>query len=370
VTIAYAESVDTVPANLMEIRPTIVISVPRLYEKIYSRILERVTTGPWLKKQIFFLAVRAGKKSVTRQQQGLEAGMLLKIALSLFDKLVFAKLQERLGGRLRFFISGGAPLVKEIGEFFLAVGIPIYEGYGLTETAPVIAVNSPGHHRLGSVGRPLSNLNITFAADGELLVEGPSVFQGYWNQPDMTAQALRDRWFSTGDIGHLDEDGYLFITDRKKDLIVTAGGKNIAPQELENQLKTDKFIANLMVYGDRKPYLTALVVPDFEALQKYADYKHIDFLDLCDLVRHPQVLNLIRRRIDRLQHEAPSYKRIKRFTLLSRDFSADEGEVTPTLKLKRKQISKNFAAVLEDIYRTRGQAIHDTSYCVVAPEKP
>jgi long-chain acyl-CoA synthetase len=370
VTIAYAESVDTVPANLMEIRPTIVISVPRLYEKIYSRILERVTTGPWLKKQIFFLAVRAGKKSVTRQQQGLEAGMLLKIALSLFDKLVFAKLQERLGGRLRFFISGGAPLVKEIGEFFLAVGIPIYEGYGLTETSPVIAVNSPGHHRLGSVGRPLSNLNITFAADGELLVEGPSVFQGYWNQPDMTAQALRDRWFSTGDIGHLDEDGYLFITDRKKDLIVTAGGKNIAPQELENQLKTDKFIANLMVYGDRKPYLTALVVPDFEALQKYADYKHIDFLDLCDLVRHPQVLNLIRRRIDRLQHEAPSYKRIKRFTLLSRDFSADEGEVTPTLKLKRKQISKNFTAVLEDIYRTRGQAIHDTSYCVVAPEKP
>lgn len=369
VTISYAENVDTVPANLIEIQPTIVISVPRLYEKIYTRILERVTTGPWLKKQIFFLALRTGKIHVAMQQEGRETGWLLKLVMRLFDKLVFAKLHERFGGKLRFFVSGGAPLVKEIAEFFLAIGIPIYEGYGLTETSPVIAVNYPGHHRLGSVGPVLNNLNVKVSEDGELHVEGPSVFQGYWNQPDKTAEALRDRWFSTGDIGHLDQDGYLFITDRKKDLIVTAGGKNIAPQELENLLKTDKFIANVMVHGDRKPYLTALVVPDFEALQKYADYKHIDFLDQCDLVRHPQMLSLIRRRIDRLQHEAPSYKKIKKFTLISRDFTADEGEVTPTLKLKRKQISKNFAMVLEDIYRNEGQAIHDTSYCVITSDK-
>lgn len=369
VTISYAESVDTVPANLLEIQPTIVISVPRLYEKVYNRILERVTTGPWLKKQIFFLALRVGRRYVAKQQAGKDPGALLKYGMNLFGTLVFDKLRERMGGKLRFFVSGGAPLVKEIAEFFLAVGIPIYEGYGLTETSPVIAVNYPGSHRLGSVGQPLGNLQVIFSEDGELLVEGPSVFHGYWNQPEKTAQALHGRQFRTGDIGYLDDDGYLHITDRKKDLIVTAGGKNIAPLELENLLKTDKFVANVMVYGDKKPYLTALVVPDFEALQKYADYKHIDFLDLCDLIRHPQILNLIRRRIDQLQNETPSYKQIKRFTLISRDFSADEGEVTPTLKLKRKRISKNFAMILEDIYRNEGEAIHDTSYCVITPHK-
>lgn len=369
VIISYAESVDTVPANLLEVQPTIVISVPRLYEKTYNRILERVTTGPWLKKQIFFLALRTGKIHVKNQQQDRKSGWLLTLAMALFNKLVFSKLKEHMGGKLRFFISGGAPLVKDIAEFFLAIGIPIYEGYGLTETSPVIAVNYPGHHRIGSVGRPLDNLSLKFSEEGELQVEGPSVFKGYWNQPEKTAEALCDQRFSTGDIGHLDQDGYLFITDRKKDLIVTAGGKNIAPLELENQFKADKFVANVMVYGDRKPYLTALVVPDFEALQKYADYKRIDFLDHCDLVRHPQVLNLIRRRLDHLQREVPSYKQIKRFTLLSRDFIAEEGEVTPTLKLKRKQISKNFAMVLEDIYRNQSQAIHDTSYCVMTPDK-
>lgn len=369
VIISYAESIDSVPANLTEIKPTIVISVPRLYEKIHNRILERISTGPWVKKQLFFLALRTGKAQVARQQAGRRIGGLLRLSMKLFDVLVFAKLKERLGGRLRFFVSGGAPLVKEIAEFFLAVGIPIYEGYGLTETSPVIAVNHPGRHRLGSVGPPLDNINLRFTDDGELQVEGPSVFLGYWNQSEQTAQTLQQGWFSTGDIGHLDADGYLFITDRKKDLIVTAGGKNIAPLELENRLKTDKFIANLMVVGDRKPYLAALIVPDFEMLQKYADYKHLDFLDLCDLVRHPQILGLIRRRIDRRQKEAPSYKQIKRFTLLSRDFSIDEGEVTPTLKLKRKQISKNFAQVLEDIYRKEGQAIYDTSYCIVSTKK-
>ncbi|PLX94137.1 MAG: long-chain fatty acid--CoA ligase [Desulfuromonas sp.] len=370
VIISYAESVDTVPANLLEVRPTIVISVPRLYEKTYNRILERVSTGPWLKKQLFFLALRTGRAAVARQQSGVRVGLLLRLSMKLFDALVFTKLKERLGGRLRFFVSGGAPLVTEIAEFFLVVGIPIYEGYGLTETSPVIAVNYPGRHRLGSVGPPLANLNLRFTDDGELQVEGPSIFQGYWNQPDRTTQALHENWFGTGDIARLDDQGYLFITDRKKDLIVTAGGKNIAPLELENQLKTDKFIANVMVYGDRKPYLTALIVPDFEMLQKYADYKHLDFLDLCDLVRHPHILGLVRRRIDRRQSDAPSYKQIKRFTLLSRDFSADEGEVTPTLKLKRKQISKNFAMVLEDIYRKEGQTIHDTSFCTIVSEKP
>jgi long-chain acyl-CoA synthetase len=364
VTIAYAESIDTVPANLAEIKPTIVISVPRLYEKMYNRILERVTSGPWLKKQLFFWAIKTGRAKVAREQQGLAPTALQITLLDAFEKLIFSKIKEHFGGRLRFFISGGAPLVKEIAEFFLATGIPIYEGYGLTETAPVIAVNYPGQHRLGSVGPPLPNLQIRIAEDGELRVKGPSVFQGYWKQPQRTREALQNGWFRTGDIGIL-ADGFLTITDRKKDIIVTAGGKNVAPQELENLLKTDKFVSSVMIYGDRRPYLTALVVPDFAAVQSYARLKKIDFLDHCDLVKHPLVLQLLRRQIDSLQQNLPSYRQIKRFTLLSRDFNTDKGEVTPTLKIKRNIVSKRFAHVLEDLYRASGEEIHDTSICVV-----
>lgn len=368
VVIAYAESIDTVPANLIEVKPTIVISVPRLYEKMYNRVLERVTTGPWLKKQLFFWAIKVGKQKVAREQQGQTPTPLQTTLLDIFEKLVFCKIKDRLGGRLRFFISGGAPLVKEIAEFFLAAGVPIYEGYGLTETSPVIAVNYPGKHRLGTVGLPLQSQEVKIAEDGELLVKGPNVFLGYWKNPERSAEALKDGWFHTGDIGTLDNDGFLIITDRKKDIIVTAGGKNVAPQELENLLKTDKFISSVMIYGDQRPYLTALVVPDFEALQKYAAYKKIDFLDHCDLVNHPQILNLIRRRIDKLQQPFPSFRQIKRFTLLSRDFSGEKGEVTPTLKIKRNIVGKRFAKVLEDLYRQAGEAIHDTSYCTTGLE--
>jgi long-chain acyl-CoA synthetase len=368
VTIAYAENIDTVPANLAEIKPTIVISVPRLYEKMHNRVLERVTNGPWLKKQLFFLALSIGKSKVKREQKGLRPTALQTVLLDIFEKLVFSKIKERLGGRLRFFVSGGAPLVKGIAEFFLAAGVPIYEGYGLTETSPVIAVNYPGRHRLGTVGPPLGNLQVQIADDGELLVKGPSVFQGYWNKPERTSESLNDGWFHTGDIAIIDADGYLVITDRKKDIIVTAGGKNVAPQGLENELKADKFISNIMIYGDRRPYLTALVVPDFDSLHKYAAYKKIDFLDNCDLVNHPQILDLIRRRINNIQGSLSSYKQIKRFTLLSRDFSGEKGEVTPTLKIKRNIVGKRYAHILEDIYRAEGEAIHDTSFCIIDSE--
>ncbi len=368
VVIAYAESIDTVPANLAEIKPTVVISVPRLYEKMYNRVLERITTGPWLKKQLFFLAIQVGRSKVSREQKNLAPTFLQTILLNLFEKLVFSKIKERLGGRLRFFVSGGAPLVKGIAEFFLAAGIPIYEGYGLTESSPVIAANYPGCHRLGTVGPPLNNLQTKISDDGELLVKGPSIFLGYWNNPEQTAINLKDGWLHTGDIGVIDADGFLTITDRKKDIIVTAGGKNIAPQGLENELKADKYISSVMVYGDRRPYLVALVVPDFETLQKYAVYKQIDFLDHCDLVNHPQILDLIRRRIDKVQVALPSYRQVKRFTLLSRDFSGEKGEVTPTLKVKRNIVGKRFAQILEDLYRREGEAIHQTSFCIIDPE--
>jgi long-chain acyl-CoA synthetase len=366
--IAYAESLDSVPANMGEVHPTIVISVPRLYEKMYARVLERVLAGPWLKKQLFFGALKAGRALVEREMRGEAAGVLLQKTVAIARKVVFAPLREHLGGRLRFFVSGGAPLGRDIAEFFFVVGLPIYEGYGLTETSPVIAANTPRHVRLGTVGHPVPGTEVRIAEDGEILTRGPGVFQGYWGQPEQTAEVFVDGWFKTGDIGKIDADGFLAITDRKKDLIVTAGGKNIAPQVLENGFKTDKFIANVMVYGDRKPFLTALVVPNFDNIEKYAREHQIDFLNHCDLVNHPQILRLIRERIDTQQANMPSYQRIKRFTLLSRDFSGSEGEVTPTLKVKRKVVAGHFHRILEGMYLSQDHGVHDSGFCIVEPE--
>ncbi len=361
--IAYAEDIDTVPLNLTEVKPTVVISVPRLYEKMFARIMERVLSGPWLKKQLFFGALKIGRAYATKVLANQTPGGLLQVAMGAARRAVFSKLQERLGGRLRFFISGGAPLGREIAEFFLAAGIPIYEGYGLTETAAGIAVNSPGQMRLGSVGLPFPGTDLRIDADGEILVRGPGVFQGYWQRPELTAETFDESWFKTGDIGRLDANGFLTITDRKKDLIITAGGENIAPQNLENLFKSDKYLANALVYGDRKPFLTALLVPNFDNLEKYARYKKIDFLNHCDLVGHPRVLDLLRRRIDRLQENLPPFNRVKRFTLLSRDFSSAEGEVTPTLKLKRKVVAAHFQQVLETMYLPQASGNHDRSFC-------
>jgi len=369
VTIAYAENIDSVPVNLTEVQPTIVISVPRLYEKMYARVMERVLDGPWLRKQIFFTAVKIGKAHVKKLMNGQPDGPLLKFGLTLGRKLVFVKLHERLGGNLRFFISGGAPLAENIAEFFLAAGIPIYEGYGLTETSPVLAANREGAIRLGTVGKPLPNTEVKIADDGEIVVSGPGIFQGYWQDREKTDEVLSDGWLRTGDIGEIDGDGFLKITDRKKDLIVTAGGKNIAPQNLENKFKTDKYLANSMVYGDQKPFLTALLVPNFDNIEKYARYKNIDFLDHCDLVNHPRVLDLIRRRIDKLQEDLPSYQRIKRFTLLSRDFSAEEDEITPTMKIRRKKVTENFRKVLEGMYEAKDHGVHDAGFCVIEKEE-
>lgn len=365
VTIAYAEGLEAVPVNLTEVSPTIVISVPRLYEKMFARIMERVLSGPWLRKQIFFGALKAGRMAARKKLAGASPGNALRLLLKVADHLVFAKLRERLGGRLRFFVSGGAPLSTDIAEFFLAAGIDIFEGYGLTESAGGIAVNTPDARRLGTVGRPFANIDVRIAEDGEILLRGAGIFQGYWQRPEDTAEAFSDGWFKTGDTGTLDDEGYLKIIDRKKDIIITAGGENIAPQNLENLLKTDKYIANVMVYGDRKPYLTALVVPNLDNLETFAHEEHIDFLDHCDLVNHPRVLALIRERIDALQREMTSFQRIKRFTLLSQDFAKEE--ITPTMKLKRKTISDHYQDILERMYAARDHGIHDAGFCMIEP---
>jgi len=364
--IAYAESIDTVPADLEAVKPTILISVPRLFEKMYARIMERVTSGPWLKRKIFFGAIAIGRKHAANLVRGKGDGPALGLLMSAADHLVFSKLRERLGGRLRFFVSGGAPLPGNVNDFFLAAGLQIFEGYGLTETAAGIAANHAGAFRPGTVGQAIEGTELKIAEDGEILIRGPGVFQGYWNKPDETDEVLdHNDWFKTGDIGEIDDDGYLTITDRKKDLIVTAGGENIAPQNIEGSFKSDKFIANAMVYGDRKPYLTALLVPNFDNLERYAKMKKISYLNHCDLIRQPRVLDLIRRRIDTLQESAPSHHQVKRFTLISRDFSNEENEVTPTMKIRRKTISENFKRILEGMYLEPGKGVHDSAFCVI-----
>ena len=369
-TIAYAEGIDSVPLNLKEVRPTILISVPRLYEKMYARIMDRVVSSPWLKRKLFLATLDVSRRRIATGQAGRPVPPWLRIAGGVAAKLLHAKLQEPLGGRLRYFVSGGAPLARDVAEFFLAAGIPIYEGYGLTETSPVIAANTSRALRLGTVGRPIPGTRVRIADDGEILAAGAGIFRGYHNRPEETAAVLVDGWFHTGDVGMLDHDGFLAITDRKKDLIVTAGGENVAPQPLENRLKTDKFIANALVCGDRKPFLTALLVPNIDNLIRYAHLKKIDFLTVCDLVNHPRILELLRRRVEQLQAGLPGYQQIRRFTLLSRDFSAESGEVTPTLKVRRKVVATKFRALIDGMYLAGDHGVHDAGFCIVDSSAP
>ncbi|MEJ2525726.1 MAG: AMP-dependent synthetase/ligase [Desulfuromonadales bacterium] len=368
VTIAYAESIDTVPTNMTEVRPTVMISVPRLYEKTFARVMEKVVSGPWIKRKIFFAGLDLCKVRVKRELAGEAVPALLKALTDLVRRRFFVRLTNRLGGRVRFFVSGGAPLSAKVAEFFLAAGVPIYEGYGLTETSPVIAVNTPERQRLGTVGPVLPNLAVKISDEGEILVKGPSVFKGYWQDPEQTRAALEDGWFHTGDIGKCDAEGFLAITDRKKDLLVTAGGENIAPQTLEKRFRADKFIANALVCGDGKPFLTALLVPNFDNLNRYARMKKIDFLTPCDLVNHPKILALMRRRLNTLQDGQPDFMQIKRFTLLSRDFLTESGELTQTMKIRRKAVSKKFKQVIEKMYLAKDHGIHDHGFCIIEEE--
>jgi long-chain acyl-CoA synthetase len=363
--IAYAESIDTVPVNFSEVGPTVVISVPRLFEKMYERIMEQVRASSGLKQQIFFGALEIGQAYTRVLMSEHNPSIFIRAAIALARPLAFSKLRKRLGGRMRYFISGGAPLGREVAEFFFAADIPIYEGYGLTESTSGIAANTPGRFRLGTVGKVFPHTKIRIDGDGEILLSGPAISPGYWNRPEQTAENFRDGWFRTGDIGELDEDGFLTITDRKKDLIITATGENIAPQEIEKRFKSDRYLSNAIIFGDRKPFLTALLVPNFETLEKYAQRHGIDYLNHCDLVSHPDILELIRRHIDRLQQDLPSFYQVKRFTLLSRDFNSDQGEMTPTLKLRRRIVARNFSSVIANMYLDRDQGIHDSGFCMV-----
>jgi long-chain acyl-CoA synthetase len=351
VLINYAGSIDTVAADMLELRPTMMASVPRLYEKIFSRVLDSVRASPAPRRRIFAWARRVGEAWVERTLAGQPVPATLSLQRRVADRLVFAKLRARTGGRIRFFISGGAPLSADIAKFFFAAGMPILEGYGLTETSPVMAVNTFGHTRLGTVGRPIPGVEIRIAADGEIVTRGPNVMRGYFGKPEATAAALdADGWFHTGDIGLLDPAGYLMITDRKKDLIVTAGGKNIAPQPIENLAKSSKFVSNAVMLGDRRPFPIMLIVPNAEPLKAWAARHGLPADDLEGLVRLPEVHTKLEREVRKTLRDLAQFEMPKKFLLLPRDFSVEGGELTPTLKVRRRIVEERHKAAIEALY--------------------
>jgi len=351
VSIAYAESVEKVPANMAEVRPTIMLSVPRLYEKMYARVNEKVAGDPALRQRIFHWALGVGRKAFQARVEHRTPGALLRAQHGLADRLVFNKIRERTGGRLRLFISGGAPLAREIAEFFGAVGLLILEGYGLTETSPVIAVNRPDKMKPGSVGPPIQGVEVKIAEDGEILTRGPHVMKGYYNKPEATAEVIdRERWFHTGDIGLLDAEGFLVITDRKKDIIVTSGGKNIAPQPIENQLKTNPLIAEIVMIGNKRNFPSALIVPNFDNLQKWAKAQGLTAASKEELVRDPRVVALYDQTVQALTKDLAQFERIKKIALLPREFTLEAGELTPTLKVKRRVVEQKYKDVIDRLY--------------------
>jgi len=351
VTIAYAESIELVAANMQEVHPTVVLAVPRLYEKIYGRVLENAMAGSSLKRRIFFWAKRNGEAwaELVLAGQPVPAGLGLKRAIG--DRLVFSKLRERTGGRIRFFVSGGAPLSADIAKFFYAAGLPILEGYGLTESSPVICVNPVGKPKLGTVGPAIAGVEVRIAEDGEVLARGPNIMKGYHNKPDATREAVdADGWLHTGDIGELDADGYLRITDRKKDIIVTAGGKNIAPQPIENLIKTNGFVVNAVMIGDKRRFPIMLVVPNRDALSKWAGERGLPAADYDRLLAHPDAVAKVEREVMANLRDLASYETPKKFVLLAKDFSIEAGELTPTLKVKRRIVEQRYKDLIEQAY--------------------
>ena len=350
VTIAYAESVDRVIDNMAEIRPTVMTSVPRLYEKMYAGLLQKASEAGGLKKGIVFWARRVGIEYAEKEVGGGGGGPALRLKHRLADRLVYAKLRERMGGRIRFFVSGGAPLAPVIAKFFYAAGLPILEGYGLTETSPVIAVNTFERLRFGTVGPPIDNVEVRIEADGEILVRGPNIMQGYYNQPEKTAAVMtEDGWFRTGDIGLL-EDGFLKITDRKRDLIKTSGGKFIAPQPLENELKTSRYVSQAVVVGNKRKYASVLIVPNFDNLRAFAREKGLDPGDVESLFQAEPVQDLYEQVLAELNQGLASYETLKKYRLVPQEFTIEAGELTPTLKVKRRVIEEKYADLIDTLY--------------------
>jgi long-chain acyl-CoA synthetase len=345
VTLAHLPVIDQLPRTLLDIRPHLLLSVPRVYEKVHTQVDLKAEHFP--KKQIYKWALRVGRKHRPEILQGKTPRSL---TWKLANRLVFAKIREGIGGRVSIFISGGAPLGRPLAEWYADVGIRIFEGYGLTETSPVIAVNSPAAHRVGSVGKPLSNIDVRIAEDGEILVRGPSVFQGYWNKPEETRAAFADGWFKTGDIGRIDEDGFLYVTDRKKDLLKTSGGKFIAPQPIESALKHNPLVAEAVVVGDKRKFPAVLIFPNFAALEDRVRQKNLAFSSREELVELPPVRERYAEIVSEVNAELAQFEKLKEFRLITEEPSHANGTMTASLKLRRRAIEDHFRNKIEEIY--------------------
>lgn len=345
----YAESIETVPKNLLEARPTIMTSVPRLFERFYSKVIKNVESQSPVKQKIFYKAIDTGKEYVRAKKLG-KNHIGLSIKNQLFDKLVFKKIRERTGGRLRFFVSGGAALAAGLGEFFEVLGITILEGYGLTESSPVIAGNRTDDYKFGTVGKPLPGVEVKIAPDGEILAKGPNIMQGYYKNKKETDAVLKDGWLHTGDIGRFDSDGFLMITDRKKHLFKTSSGKYVAPAPIETLFQSSKYIDQFVLIGDRRTYLSALIVPDFESLREYADTHNIPYNRVEDLTNKEEIYELIEKEMNVIQRKLANYEKVRKFTILDHSFSLENGEITPSLKIRRQYVEERYKPLIEAMY--------------------
>ena len=354
--IAYAESMDTVAANAAEVRPTILCGVPRFYEKVYARVMDNARKERPLRRAIFHWGLEAGLRKARAHFERRSLPPFAALAAMIGDRLVGARIRERIGGRVRLCISGGAPLPPKVLEFFFAIGVRVLEGYGLTETSPVITLNPPGREKSGSVGPPIPGVEVRIDGNGEILTRGPNVMLGYYRNEPATREALRDGWFHTGDIGHLDADGYLVITDRLKDLLVTAGGKKVAPQPLEARLKTSKWVSEAVLLGDQRPYVVALIVPNFANLDAEARERGWPHKSVDELIANPAVHALYQSLIDQINSELARFEQVKKFALMDHELTQDSGELTPTLKVKRRVVMERYASLIEGLYGAQASA--------------
>ncbi len=350
--IYLAESVETISLNMTEAQPTIMFTVPRLFDRIKSGILKQISTQSALKQKIFYGALKTGEKYHNELNTQGHVSPLLAIQHTLAKQLVYNKIKNKFGGHLRYFVSGGAALPQKIGEFFQALDIRILEGFGLTETAPVTHVNRPEKIKYGTVGRAVDNVEVMIAPDGEILLKGPNIMKGYWNDEAATREVIKDGWFHSGDIGEIDRDGYLTITDRKKHIIVTTGGKNIAPGPIENMISESAFVDQVIVVGEKRPFLIALIVPDFTALQEFAAAEKITFSTIKELIEHKEVMQIYEKLLRNISKHLATHEKIRKFLLVDTAFTIDNAQMTPTFKLKRKIIYAKYATEIDKMYKT------------------
>ena len=349
-TIFLAESIETISLNMSEARPTIIFTVPRLFDRIKMSILKQISMQSAIKQKIFYWALKTGENYHQEINKKGSSGKILSVQHALAEKLVYNKIKTKFGGRLRYFVSGGAALPQKVGEFFQALDINILEGFGLTETAPVTHVNRPGKIKYGTVGPAIDNVQVKIAEDGEILLKGPNIMKGYWNDEAATKEVIRDGWFYTGDIGVIDRDGYLKITDRKKHIIVTSGGKNIAPMPIENLISDSPYVEQVVVIGEKRPFLIALIVPDFDKLKEFANTEGIVTSTSKELIENKSVQQIFEKLMRTVSRQLATHEKVRKFLLVDTPFTIENGLMTPTMKLKRKEITTKYVAEIDKVY--------------------